>query len=67
MSEGELAIRLEKRWIARDSLVQQIDCLQQIRDRLSLSSQKEYFGARIEIESNEILGRLRSMASFSAR
>ena len=27
---GELAIRLEKRWIARHRLVQQIDCLQQI-------------------------------------
>ncbi|MDQ3117730.1 MAG: hypothetical protein M3Q86_14165 [Verrucomicrobiota bacterium] len=34
MSEGEPAIRLQKRWIARDSLVQQIDCLYEIRCRI---------------------------------
>ena len=28
MSVGELAIGIEKRWIMRDSLVQQIDCLE---------------------------------------
>jgi hypothetical protein len=30
VNPGELAVRLEKGWIARNSLVQQIGCLQQI-------------------------------------
>ena len=30
MSPGKLAVGLEKGWIMRDSLVQEIDCLQQI-------------------------------------
>ena len=45
MSVGELAIRIEKRWIMRDSPVQQIDCLDVIRVRVQKS-----FGARVKIE-----------------
>ena len=30
MNPRELAVRLEKGWVMRDSLIQQIGCLQQI-------------------------------------
>src|SRR5437667_4493041 len=47
MSESQLAIRVEKRRVARDSPVQQVDSLhERIRD----------LGARIKVELNEIPG-----------
>src|SRR5437762_5941843 len=58
MSPGELTIRIEKRWIARHGLVQQIDCLTEIRHPAAKGcSRKHMTGARIEIEGNEIAGR----------
>src|SRR5437763_17091805 len=58
MSPGELTIRIEKRWIARHSLVQQIDCLTEIRHPAAKGcSRKHMTGARIESESDEIAGR----------
>src|SRR5947208_11980256 len=56
MGESQLAIRIQKRWVARDSPVQQIDCLPIIRIR-DISPKKNVVGARIKIESNEIAGR----------
>src|SRR5207245_10323553 len=56
MGEGQLAIRLQKRWDARDSPVQQIDSLQIIRIRDMLPKQI-VVSARIKIEGNEIPGR----------
>ena len=55
MSVGELAIGIEKRWIARDSLVQQIDCLQK-SSSAAIAGQKKIFGARVKIESDDIAG-----------
>src|SRR5437870_1116910 len=58
MSPGELTIRIEKRWIARDGLVQQIDCLTEIRHPAAEGCPRKHMtGARIEIESDEIAGR----------
>src|SRR5438105_1753660 len=58
MSPGELTIRIEKRWIARHGLVQQIDCLTEIRHPAAKGCpRKRMTGARIEIESDEIAGR----------
>src|SRR5437899_490711 len=57
MSKGQLAIRIEKRWVARDSPVQQIDSLPKIQ-YLAPSLQKNIIGARIQIKSNEITSRL---------
>src|SRR5438876_8849128 len=58
MSPGELTIRLEKRWIARHGLVQQIDCLTEIRHPVAKGCPRKHMtGARIEIESDEIAGR----------
>src|SRR5205809_5737179 len=58
MSPGELTIRIEKRWITRHSLVQQVDYLHQI---LYLAAkrcpQKNIIGSGIKIKSNEIAGR----------
>src|SRR5262245_29552081 len=53
---GEEAVRLEKRGIARRSLVQQIDCLQQIRSPAATERrrEKEILGARVEIERDEV-------------
>ena len=58
MSQDELEIGIEKRWIMCDSLVQQIDGLQQIRFPRSarLSCQKKIFGASVEIEGGEVGG-----------
>src|SRR5438552_15050509 len=55
MSEGELAIRIEKRWVARDGPVQQIDSLPKIQ--YLAPSLQNIIGARIQIKSNEIPGR----------
>src|SRR5207244_1918757 len=58
MSPGELTIRIEKRWIARHGLVQQIDCLTEIRHPAAKGCPRKHMtGARIEIESDEITGR----------
>src|SRR6266581_6522301 len=54
MSVGELTIRIEKRWITRDSLVQQIDRLEGIRTHARAGRQKNIFGARIEIERADV-------------
>src|SRR6266550_3960082 len=63
MSEGQLAIRIEKRWVARDSPVQQIDSLPVIRIR-DIFPKKNVVGARIKIESNEIAGRFALNGKF---
>src|SRR5207249_280429 len=57
MSVGELAIRIEKRWITRDSLVQQIDRLEGIRFPDRRRPQKNIFGARVEIERADVARR----------
>src|SRR5437016_12013174 len=58
MSPGELTIRIEKRWIALHGLVQQIDCLTEIRHPVAKGCPRKHMtGARIEIESDEIAGR----------
>src|SRR6266404_4592323 len=51
MNAGELAIGIQKRWITRDSLVQQIDCLE-----LFVFPQKN-FGARVKIERADVARR----------
>src|SRR5882724_12656350 len=57
MSEGELAIRIKKRWITRDSLVQQIDRLEGIRFPDRAFPQQNIFGARVEIERADVARR----------
>src|SRR5437016_2352197 len=58
MSPGELTIRIEKRWITRHSLVQQVDYLHQIRYLAAKRCpQKNIIGSGIKIKSNEIAGR----------
>src|SRR5260370_36120002 len=55
MSASELAIRLEKRRVTRDSLVQQISCLQPFRFcGTAKARQKKSFGARVEIERSDV-------------
>src|SRR5439155_21043660 len=54
MSVGELTIRIEKRWITRDRLVQQIDRLEAIRFPPGAYRQKNIFGARVEIERADV-------------
>src|SRR4029077_5319029 len=56
MSEGELAKRIEKRWITGHSLIQQLDPLEQIRFCLTTKArtQNKIFGAAVEIEGSEI-------------
>ena len=63
---GEEAIRLEKRWIARHSLVQQIDCLQQIRSPVATERrrQKEILATRVKIERDEVGGWLALNGQF---
>src|SRR6266480_3157968 len=57
MSVGELAIRIKKRWITRDSLVQQIDRLEGIPFPDRRRPQKNIFGARVEIERADVARR----------
>jgi hypothetical protein len=61
---GQLAIRLEKGRVMRDSLVQQIGSFQQIRfprtGRAHNGIQKKIFSAAIKIEGGEI-GRWRAL------
>ena len=57
MNESQLAIRLQKRWVAGDSPVQRMDCLREILWS-AVFPRKNIIGARIKIESNEIPSRL---------
>jgi len=57
MSESELAISIEKRWITRDSPVQQIDCLELFRFPDQALRQKNIFGVRVEIERADVARR----------
>src|SRR6266700_4216437 len=58
MSVGELAVRLEKRWVTPDSLVQQISCLQQFRSRSTAKAcQEEIVGTCVEVESGDVTRR----------
>src|SRR5947209_19486675 len=57
MSEGELAIRIKKRWITRDSLVQQIDRLEGICFPDRPRPQKNIFSARVDIERADVARR----------
>ena len=66
MNPGERAIGFEKRWIARHSLVQQIDCLQRVRAPAK-ARPNDIIGARIEIESDEISGWLAPQWPVSQR
>src|SRR5947199_10660641 len=66
MSKGQLAIRIQKRWVARDSPVQQNDSLSKIH-YLAPSLQKNIIGARIQIKSNEIPGRFALNGQFLSR
>src|SRR6266567_9504234 len=69
MSRGEPAIRLEKRRIARHSLVQQNDCLQPSRSRVATERrcQKEIVAARVKIERGEVDGWLVLNGQFLSR
>src|SRR6266516_6139415 len=58
MSVGELTIRIEKRWITRHSLVQQIDRLEAIRFPPGAYRRKNIFGARVEIERADVARRV---------
>src|SRR5882724_4230344 len=63
MSKGQLAIPIVKRWVARDSPVQQIDSLREILWS-AVFPRKNIIGARIKIESNEIAGRFALNGKF---
>src|SRR6266700_4178759 len=55
MNASQLAVRLEKRWVTRDSLVQQISCLQQIHfGATAKARQKKILGARVQIERSDV-------------
>src|SRR4029450_8768180 len=56
VSPGELAIRIEKRWITRDSLIQQLGPLEQISFIVAAKGrvQKKILGARVQIERGDI-------------
>src|SRR6266480_167453 len=56
MSIGELAIRLEKRWVTRDSLLQQISRREQSRFRSTAKAgQKKIVGASVKIEGRDVV------------
>src|SRR6266536_1066862 len=58
MSVRELAIRLEKRRVTRDSLVQQIGRLEQFRSRgTAKARQKKIFDASVEAERRDVARR----------
>src|SRR6266487_7108566 len=69
MSEGELAKRIEKRRIACDSLIQQVDPLEQIRFCLTAKAriQNKIFRAVVEIERCEIGSRPALNGQFLSR
>ena len=55
MNASQLAVRLEKRWVTRNSLVQQISCLQQIHfGATAKAPQKKILGARVQIERSDV-------------
>src|SRR5207244_9287905 len=55
MSARELAVGLKKGGIARNGLVQQVDCLQQIRfQRTTQTQHKKIIGSIVEIKGYEI-------------
>src|SRR5262245_60934469 len=56
LSESELAICMEERWIARHGLLQQIGCLKQIGSPISAGKrrQKKIFGVGVEIKGSDI-------------
>jgi hypothetical protein len=55
MCASELAVRLEKREIACDGLIQQVDRLQQIRFQATAKTKLEKIpGAIVQIERNEV-------------
>src|SRR5437867_3934083 len=56
VSPGELAIRIEKRGIACDSLIQQLGPLEQISFIVAAKGriQKKILGARVQIERGDI-------------
>ena len=56
MDPHELAIRLEKRWIVCNSLVQQIRCLDQIACSLKglTPGENETFSAAVKIKGSDI-------------
>src|SRR6266568_3764339 len=58
MSRGEEAISFEKRRIARHRLIQEIDYLQHVLLGRPAANSPNIIGARIELESNEIVGGL---------
>src|SRR6184192_2895093 len=66
MSEGELAIRIEERWIAGDSLAQQLCCLKQIGFCVTAKggSDKKILGPAVEIEGAKISSRLALNGQF---
>ena len=55
MCVGELAVRLKKKGIACDGLIQQVDRLQQICFQAAAETKREkILGAIVEVESNEV-------------
>src|SRR5207248_4304000 len=59
VGEGELAIRLKKRWVTRHGLVQKINGLQQIRPaRRKHCRQVQRLRTTVEIECRDIRGGL---------
>src|ERR1700742_2477022 len=55
MCVGELAVRLKKRGIACDGLIQQVDRLEQICFQAAAeANRKKIFGAVVEIESDKV-------------
>src|SRR4029453_1683221 len=63
---GEQAVRLEKRGIARHSLVQQIDCLEQIRSPFPTERgrEKKILATRVNIECDKVGGWLALNGQF---
>src|SRR5258707_13592480 len=58
MNLGESAICLEERWVAGDSLVQQIDCLQQFcSGGTAKTCQKKVLGVCIKTQSGDVARR----------
>ena len=57
VSQGELTIRLKKRWIMPDGLIQQINRAQKVwfcAGREICLEKKKIFGAAVEVESGKI-------------
>src|SRR5262245_13144095 len=65
VSRSEQAIRFEKGWITRDSLVQHFSRLQQTRFRIAAG--KKIFGSRVEFERGDVICGSLLNRSFFAR